>query len=224
MDFVNGRTHTVCTTDKPFEFRFHTACVTYKTHVERIERPHDTFHPSIVYMLQHHNFLIIVNAVTTMGDMQLAVNVLQANFNIIYANLVLQRLRHRRQRRWWTRPWLTLQRRVHFGLYDQLMTELRAEHEGSFQNFMRMPPRMFDEILQRVAPRLTKQDTNYRRSLPPGLKLALTLRHLASGSKYTDMQYGWRVPNSTISLFVREVRSCINIFVRFEIKYSFSCC
>ena len=55
------------------------------------------------------------------------------------------------------------------------------------------PPEMFDELLTRVGPRITKQNTTYREALDPGLKLALTMRHLASGTKYQSMSYGWRV-------------------------------
>ena len=103
----------------------------------------------------------------------------------------------------WVKPWIG--RRCEFGLYDQLMVELRNEDHRSFKNFLRMPPEMFDELLERVGPAITKQHTRYREPLEPGLKLALTLRHLASGSKYTTMQYGWRVPHNTMSVVVREV-------------------
>ena len=37
----------------------------------------------------------------------------------------------------------------------------------------------------------------------------MTLRHLASGSKYADMKFGWRVPANTISVIVREVCQAI---------------
>ena len=74
---------------------------------------------------------------------------------------------------------------------------------------MRMPPAMFDELVQRLTPRLTKQDTNYRASLEPGLKVAITLRHLASGNTYRNMQYAWRVPHNTICVVVREVVEAI---------------
>ena len=87
-----------------------------------------------------------------------------------------QRRRPRRRQQCWTKSWIL--RRREFGLYDQLMVELRREDPSSFTNFMRMPPEMFDEILERVRGRLTKQHT-YRDPLEPGLKLAVTLRHLA---------------------------------------------
>ena len=41
------------------------------------------------------------------------------------------------------------------------------------------------------------------------MKLALTLRHLASGDKYASMKFGWRVPSNTQSLLVREVCQAI---------------
>ena len=74
----------------------------------------------------------------------------------------------------------------------------------SFRNFLRMEPDMFDELLKRMGPRIMKQHTRCRAPLEPGLKLALTLQHLASGSSYSTIQYGWRVPHNTQSVVVRE--------------------
>ena len=127
----------------------------------------------------------------------------------LYENVVQRRrTRHRRQqgqrRRLWFRPWLGHVRRRQFGLYNQLMVELRAEEPKYCCNFMRMPLEMFDEILLRVRPRITKQHTLFRAPIEPGMKLAITLRHLASGAKYMVMRYGWRVPHNTISKIVRE--------------------
>jgi hypothetical protein len=114
-----------------------------------------------------------------------------------------RRERRRRDRVVWVRQWIM--RRPEHGLYDKLMVELRNEDPRAFQHFMRMSPDMFDEVVQRLTPRLTKADTNYRASLEPGLKVAITLRHLASGNTYRNMQYAWRVPHNTISVVVREV-------------------
>ena len=68
----------------------------------------------------------------------------------------------------------------------------------SFFNYLRMQPAMFDEILNRVGPRIQKKDTNLRKCLDPGLKLAITIRHLASGDKYPTLQYDFRVARTTI--------------------------
>ena len=105
------------------------------------------------------------------------------------------------------RAWIL--RRKDYGLYDKLIVELRNEDPRSFHRFIRMSPAMYDELVQRLTPRLTKERTRWREPLEPGLKIALTLRHLASGTKYSDMQYGWRVPHNTISIVVREVCQAI---------------
>ena len=133
------------------------------------------------------------------------------NDQLLQVHEMLARRRRRQRRRQarnvWVRNWIC--RRPQQSLYDRLMVELRNEDTRSFKNFMRMPPAMFDEIVQRLTPRITKETTNWRAPHDLGLKVALTLRHLASGAKYRDMQYAWRVPHNTISIVVREVCEAI---------------
>ncbi|XP_046374408.1 uncharacterized protein LOC124147714 [Haliotis rufescens] len=62
------------------------------------------------------------------------------------------------------------------------MEELRVEDPQSFVNYPRVEPAMFDELIQRVGPRVEKRDTKMRKALPPGLKLAITVRFLDSGN------------------------------------------
>jgi len=119
-----------------------------------------------------------------------------------------RRVQRRRQRRTvWVRPWL--ERRVQLGQYTRLMEELRLEDVRAFKNFVRVEPEMFEEIVQRVSHRIWKQDTAYRKSLQPGLKVAITLRYLASGDNYHSLMYAFRVPHNTISLFIPEVCEAI---------------
>lgn len=121
----------------------------------------------------------------------------------------LRRRRGARARRIWIRPWLHPERRLQFGIYDQLMLELRREDPRTFKKFLCMPTEMYDEIFGRVRHRLLKQHTRYRVPLDPGLKLAATLRHKVSGAKYSDMQYSWRIAENTLSVVVREVCQAI---------------
>ncbi|XP_071487463.1 putative nuclease HARBI1 [Diadema antillarum] len=90
-----------------------------------------------------------------------------------------------------------------------MMVELRNGDPRAFHHFMTMPPAMFNELVERLRPRLTKPSINFRPNLDPGLKVALTLRHLASGTTYRNMQYAWRVPHNSISKIVREVVEAI---------------
>ena len=92
---------------------------------------------------------------------------------------VIARSRQRRRRRIWTREW-TLNRQQH-GAYHQLLQELRLCDENSYRNFLRMNVASFEEVLQRVSPIISRQDTHLRESISAGERLALTLRFLATG-------------------------------------------
>ena len=113
--------------------------------------------------------------------------------------------RNMRPKRFWVRPWLSARSRLELGHYHRLMRELNMEGTISFFNYLRMQPAMFDEILNRVGPRIQKKDTNLGKCLDPGLKLAITIRHLASGDKYPTLQYDFRVARNTICIIIPEV-------------------
>ena len=119
-----------------------------------------------------------------------------------------QRRRRRRNRTIWVKPWL--QRRNLLGQYERLMAEHLDEDIPAFRNFLRVEPAMFNELLNRIGDRITKKDTWYRKALDQGLKLAITLRYLATGDSYHSLMYGFRVSHSTISLIVRDVCEAIN--------------
>ncbi len=83
---------------------------------------------------------------------------------------VIRQCRLRWQRRWRYQPWLL--RRPVFGQFEHLLVELRIEDPGSFQNFVRCEPAMFQEMLDRLTPLICKLDTNYRKALDTGLKVS----------------------------------------------------
>ncbi|CAC5362874.1 unnamed protein product [Mytilus coruscus] len=132
----------------------------------------------------------------------------QINLNMHQYLQGIRRRRRRQRRRLWQQPWVS--RRKQFGLYGQLLVELRQEDQSSFRNFMRMTVEMYDEILQRIQHLVSKQYTWFRfncsvlyiqrEPLEPGLNQAATLRHLAAGSTYADMKFSWRVPGPTTRL------------------------
>ncbi len=87
---------------------------------------------------------------------------------------------------------------MQYGHYHRLMYELRCEDPASYFNFLRVPTDMFDELLGRLDPLIAKQDTPYRKALEPGLKLAMTMRHLASGDRYASLKFDFRYPHNTM--------------------------
>ena len=108
--------------------------------------------------------------------------------------------RARRRRRLWCRQWL-LRRNLH-GDYHHLLDELHREDAHGFKSFLRITPELFGEMLDRVTPVLQKSTTRMRLPLDVGLKLAVTLRHLATGNSYASLSFTFRVSQSAISIFV----------------------
>ena len=129
-----------------------------------------------------------------------AVDIQQNNLHFRHLALEEELLRRRRRRApaFWVRPWL-------YGHYHRLMRELRMEGTGSLCNFMRMEPQVFDELVDRLSPRITLQDTNWRNALEPGLNVVVTLRYLASGDRYPSLSYSIRVSRHTIAKFIPQV-------------------
>lgn len=121
-----------------------------------------------------------------------------------------QRARRAAVRQFWVRPWLREERRQQLGQFSSLLdTHLRLEDPVAFQNYTRLTPQLFDEVLQRVAPAIEREVTSFRQPLSPGLKLAVTLRHLATGDNYRSLAYAFRCGVSSISEMVPEVCQAI---------------
>ena len=91
---------------------------------------------------------LLLQAAILQGQHALLVN--QTPIAITRRKAETDRQRRKRPRKWWVRPWLTHPRRLQSGDYSQLLQELQLEDEGSFDNYLRMEPAMFDELLQRI--------------------------------------------------------------------------
>ncbi len=70
-------------------------------------------------------------------------------------------------------------------------------------------PDMFFELLDRLSPRIEKQDTWYWKALQSGLKVAITLWYLATDDSYHILMNNFRVAHNTISSIVRDVCQAI---------------
>ncbi len=68
---------------------------------------------------------------------------------------------------------------------------------------------MFFELVERLNLRIQKQDTWNCKALQPGLKVAVTLRHLVTGDSYHSLMYNFCVAHNSISSIVRDVCQAI---------------
>ena len=119
------------------------------------------------------------------------------------------RRRRQRRRRYWVSPLLREQRRFAQGWYANLMREMQLEEVGDFRNFMRITPDMFQELLEGIRPAIQKRDTNYRKCIPPEIRLAATLRYLATGCSTHDLKYGFRLGRSTATTIIAQTCAAI---------------
>lgn len=86
-----------------------------------------------------------------------------------------------------------------------MMVELEREDIPAYKGMMRMDPALFHELETRLTNRLLKKDTNYRKAHCPGLKLAVTLKFLATGCEMATLAEGFRVPRNSCCVIIREV-------------------
>ena len=112
-----------------------------------------------------------------------------------------------KQRRFWARPWLL--RRPEYGHFEKLMAELAAEDQEGFCNFQRIDHEIFHELLTRIGPRITKQDTFMRKALSARFCLVITMRFLATGDSYKSLEYKFRVANNSLCRIVPETCEAI---------------
>ena len=110
-----------------------------------------------------------------------------------------QQRRHaivRKRRTVWTRGWL-LNRPV-YGQYENMLAELNQEDFRGYKKFLRISNELFEKLVHHVGPHIKKITTPWRQPLSVGLRLAITLRYMASGDSFMSLQYSFWVANNTI--------------------------
>ena len=103
---------------------------------------------------------------------------------LLVSRRALIQAKEKQPRRFWSRNWLL--ERPYYGQYEKLLAELRTDDTLSFTNFLRVNPDLWQEllhVLQCVGPE--KRDTFFRKE--PGLRLAITLRFMATGDSYKSL-------------------------------------
>lgn len=106
---------------------------------------------------------------------------------------------------WINDLWL---KRSGYGYYDQLLPSLEQNSRYSYKDFLRVDKSTFDYISNLLFDKLNKV-SKFRECLSPQLKVAITLRYLATGESFRSLAFGFIVPNNTISKFVPEVLNSI---------------
>ncbi|XP_049453046.1 uncharacterized protein LOC125901398 [Epinephelus fuscoguttatus] len=114
------------------------------------------------------------------------------------------RLRAKRCHRFWVHD--TLRRCTELGEFHHLLQELRLD-DSRFQRYFRLTAAQFEDLLARVGARISRLDTNYRRSIPAAECLSICLQYLATGDSYRTIANSFRVGVSSVSRIVADVVS-----------------
>ncbi|XP_047035358.1 uncharacterized protein LOC124641345 [Helicoverpa zea] len=135
------------------------------------------------------------------------------NYRSVYRHKVIKK--KCRKRRCWM---LNIHRNRTRQFMDNLISDLVAEPSGEFDHFVRMSSTDFEYILQKISPIIAKKDTYWREAIPPKIRLALTLRFLATGDSYRTLHNHFKISSTLISRIIPEVCSALNQVLKDMIK------
>uniref|UniRef100_A0A2A4K981 DDE Tnp4 domain-containing protein n=1 Tax=Heliothis virescens TaxID=7102 RepID=A0A2A4K981_HELVI len=105
-----------------------------------------------------------------------------------------------RRRRCWMQA--IHQERTRLTLNDRL-EELQTGLTGQY--FVHMSATDFEYLIQKISPIIKKQDTYFRDSIPAKIRIAVTLRFLATGDSYTTLHRFFKISSSLVSRIIPEV-------------------
>ena len=130
--------------------------------------------------------------------------------------LLLNEVKKGKRKRWWSRNLFA--GGVSVGL--NLLEKLKLEDGMGFSNFTRMTPSDFEELLQMFGGKISKCDTRFRETIPASIRLAVSIRFLASGESFTSPMYTFRISKQSISRFVPDVCEAIITLLKRFVKVS----
>ncbi|XP_047518535.1 protein ALP1-like [Pieris napi] len=123
---------------------------------------------------------------------------------IILLMLLRRRMKKKqKQRKFWVNPYI-LTMNQDGGHFKRKYEALKICGNEKFFEYFRMTITSFEQLFTKLAPRLQKQYV-FRKPVDPIEKLGLTVRFLATGNSFRDMEFTDYRGKSTISRIVQEV-------------------
>ena len=117
------------------------------------------------------------------GSCQNNVNMSLDQDDLIAVGLAVALRRKKRSK--WTKDWLL--KRDKFS-HTNLLVDLKLEPDD-WRNYLRMDEDTYIDLLCRVSPFITYEDTNIRKTITPHERLSVTLRYLATGRSLDNLKY-----------------------------------
>lgn len=89
-----------------------------------------------------------------------------------------------------------------------LLRELRNE-PNDWRNYLRMDEETYVELLRLVSPFIAKKDTVMRKAISPHERLSATLRFLATGRSFKDMEFSTAISKPALCKIIPETCEAI---------------
>ena len=101
---------------------------------------------------------------------------------------------------------------------NTILQDLQSDGDILFKNFTRMSLEDLTTILEKIRPQISKKNTVMREAIPAEIRLAITLRYLATGDSYASLSFLFKVSKQSISYIVSETMRSINEALKDYIK------
>ncbi|KAF0742397.1 protein ANTAGONIST OF LIKE HETEROCHROMATIN PROTEIN 1-like [Aphis craccivora] len=96
--------------------------------------------------------------------------------------------------------------------------ELNFEPSGEFENLTHLNHTDLQYLLSKVSPIISKKDTHWRLAIPAKLRLAITLRYLATGDSFKSLHFLFKVLCEIISKIVPPVCTALVEVLKNQVK------
>lgn len=120
-----------------------------------------------------------------------------------------------KKKKCWVKEWR--KGRKTCGNYHHFVKEINSTDPSDYRNFLRMDEICFNRILSRISNDIKKKDTCLRSAIPPAEKLIVTLRFLATGEDFKDLDFNTKLSFSFLSGCIIEV--CESIYKNMKDKF-----
>lgn len=112
------------------------------------------------------------------------------------------------KRAMWTRNIFLEENRLKYGCGSTLIRELEQSDPIKYFNYFRMSHTLFNELHEKIKNQISKLYV-VRAPIPSEIRLAITLRYLASGDSMVSLSYVFRVSPQAITTIISDVCEAI---------------
>ena len=124
--------------------------------------------------------------------------------------LLLQHLKEKKNLKYRKRMWVRqlFKERETKGAFNLLVKDMALYDQEYFFKFFRMTPTKYEQLLQLVAPAITKCSIR-REAIGPSERLTVTLKYIFAGTSQIDLAGMFRISPTSISRIINETSSAL---------------